>query len=322
MSRLARLRRTPMVHFVVLGSVLALGRALLPRAGAEPSHVIVVTSELTDRLGASMGAAPGARVARAPLEAWLDDEVLYREGLQRGLGWNPGSIARLLQVGRFLDEHDGDDEAAVLSEVRRLGLDRQDAVVRAQVVAHMRLRLHADARHDEPTDADLQRYVAANRERFTQPARVTFAHVFVRRDHGAAAEALVQTLTARARSDAHAVAHVLRLGDAFQAGDRFREWSPREVEGLLGPEVRRVAMTQPERVWSAPVQSPYGWHLLWIERRRAEAVAPRDVVRRAWRADEARRGVDARIRELRAAYRVEIEPAVAARLAPRAQGRG
>jgi hypothetical protein len=163
-----RLATTRLAHFLALGAVVALGRALVADPGTDPSRVIAVTPALLDRLAAVGGTAPGGAGDRSSLDAWIDDEVLYREGLRRGLAWNPGSIGRFLQVGRFLG--DDPDAGAALADVQRLGLDRDDPVVRAQVVAWMRIRLRADAMRAEPSDADLQRYFRTHAEQFRRPA--------------------------------------------------------------------------------------------------------------------------------------------------------
>jgi peptidyl-prolyl cis-trans isomerase C len=82
------------------------------------------------------------------------------------------------------------------------------------------------------------------------------------------------------------------------------------VAATFGAELARVAMTAPERRWSEPVVSPYGWHLVQVEARTEERLPPLDAirgqVRYAWRSDHARQAVAAAIRDLRERYRVEI----------------
>jgi hypothetical protein len=147
---------------------------------------------------------------------------------------------------------------------------------------------------------------------------VSFAHVFVRRDRGSAAAA--EAILDRVRAERLPVARALRLGDVFRPGERFGSWSPEQVEALLGPDVARTAVTHPERAWSPPVRSPYGWHLVWVEARTPGADVALDAVRvrvrQAWQAERAERAVHERIRALRAEYRVEIDPAAEARLGP------
>jgi hypothetical protein len=313
--------RLPLVRFLALGALLALARAALLAPPEDLTQVIAVTPGVAGRVAAEAG---GAGDERAALDAWIEEEVLYREGVRRGLAWNPAAIARLVQVGRFVGASPSGADADVLAEVEHLGLDRGDPLLRTQVAGRMRLLLHERAMRLEPTEGDLQAHLAAHRERYVRPARATFVHVFVARGRGPDAKETVTSLAQRVSAGHLSPALALRFGDAFAGGHRFTSWSAREVEALFGGEVARVVASQPERRWSPPTESPYGWHLLWVERRSGDELPPleevRDRVRRAWRAENARREVAARIAELRARHRVEIAPGAAVRLAAAAPG--
>ena len=322
----AAARRSPVVHFFAIGLGLALLRARVPAPGAHPTTLIVVTPEVIDRLAANLPSRTG-RLDRAAFESWLDDEVLYREGVARGLGWNPASIARMVQVARFVEAKDdpyaATDDAAMLVDSHRLGLDRDDPVVRAQVVGKMRLLLQQPAMRADPGDDELQTYLDAHPERFTEPARATFAHVFVRRNRGAAAgRLLADALATRIRTEGLAVRRAVRLGDPCTLGDRFVARSNTEVAGLFGAEVAQTVMTVPAGGWSPPVASPYGWHLVWVEARTADhpraLAAVRAQVRHGWRVARVPDVTRAGIRALRERYSIAIEPAAAARLEPAA----
>jgi hypothetical protein len=72
------------VHFVLLGGLLfAVDRALLGKA--DDPHTIVVSadvdSQATETFKAARGRAPNAQELEALRQVWLDNEVLYREGL-------------------------------------------------------------------------------------------------------------------------------------------------------------------------------------------------------------------------------------------------
>jgi hypothetical protein len=321
---LTAVARAPAVHFLAAGAALLFARGLPSGSAPEEPRVISVPAAMVERLGA----AAGQTVGESALDAWLDDEVLYREGMRRGLAWNPAAIAHLVEVGRFLGDSD-DADVDVLADVKKLGLDRGDPLVRTQVGGRMRLLLFDHAMQREPTDDDLDAYLASHRNRFVRPARVTFVHVFLRRDRGARGESMAAALARRIQAGELDTENALRLGDVFQPGERFEARTRREVEAMLGAELARVAMTAPERRWSEPVASPYGWHLLRVEARTEERLPPldaiRDRVRYAWRSDRARHEVAARIRELRERYRVEIaaspEPGAPAPRSPTTRGR-
>lgn len=324
MSRLSTALHAPVAHFLAIGAILAIGRAVLSGNSTPAPPAIQVTPEVIARLTAALGTPADRPLDRDAVERWIDDEVLYREGVRRGLAWNPAVIARFMQVGAFVGiSPDGDGVA----DVQRLGLDRDDPVVRAQVVGRMRLLLGEEAmRGREPTADDLARVVTLHPERFVEPGRTTFAQVFIRRDRGDDAREQAAAIGRRIAEAQVSVARALRLGDVFRPGERFVRQSRHDVAVVFGPEVADALATLDERRWSAPIESPYGWHLLWVESR--EPAQPRrpDAIRaqarREWRATQAARAVPVAVGALRARYRIEIDPQAHARLGRGARGDG
>ena len=76
--------REPLLHFIVLGGLLfAIDRVLIARA--DDPHVIVVGGdvdrEAIETFKAARGRDPNAEELDALRRVWLDNEVLYREGL-------------------------------------------------------------------------------------------------------------------------------------------------------------------------------------------------------------------------------------------------
>ncbi len=132
--------REPLLHFVLLGAALfAADRFLVVRA--DDPRAIVVTKEVDDEARALFAARRGRDPNAAELEAmrrvWLDNEILYREGLA-------------LQV------------------------DRGDAAIRDRVVFKALSVIDASLkppRADEPT---LRAWFEANRAKYDEPPRYDF----------------------------------------------------------------------------------------------------------------------------------------------------
>ena len=78
----------PLVHFVFLGAmVFALDHALVARAG-DPNTIVVsadVNKELVGMFTDSRRRPPTPEELKSLQKIWLDNEVLYREGLANGL---------------------------------------------------------------------------------------------------------------------------------------------------------------------------------------------------------------------------------------------
>lgn len=154
--------REPLVHFLLVGALLvtvdrvrhggvspAPGRAPARAAPASdpPTRTIVVDQEvrawLRDGLTrARGGAAPSEAELADAVARWIDEEVLYREGLARGL-------------------------------------DRDDQQVRKRIAEKMSFILERQIVIPPPGEAELRAWFEARRDTWVDPPRIDFTHVFV-----------------------------------------------------------------------------------------------------------------------------------------------
>jgi len=86
--RWPRWLREPLLHFLVLGGLLFVADNFLAGRNDDP-NTIVMTTEIDEEAGKvfedAKGRAPDERELTALQQVWLDNEVLYREGLAMGL---------------------------------------------------------------------------------------------------------------------------------------------------------------------------------------------------------------------------------------------
>jgi hypothetical protein len=175
--RLAAAFRDPLVHFVLAGAALfAIDRAGRPRAPARPDAApsiaaagpIAVTDETRRRLAeehtGAYGRPPTAGEMDALVARWIDEEVLYREGLARGL-------------------------------------ERDDPRIRHLVAQKMTFVLEQALVLPAPTDAEVGAWFEAHAEKWARPPLVDFTQVFVS-GAGADAEARARALLAQVESGA------------------------------------------------------------------------------------------------------------------------
>ena len=269
----ARLVREPLVHVVLLGVVLfGLHRWVAP---PKASQEIVVPADalggLRDDFRRRTGRMPSATDEQALVDAYVDDEILVREGMA-------------------------------------LGLDRGDVVVRRRLIQKMGLLLENTEQVPAPTDAELQAYLAAHTSRYATPPRVSFTHVFVSAQRagdrvGSEAEAL--------RTQLDAGADPATLGDPFLRGREFRLHAQGELASIFGAPFATDVMALPEGAWSAPIRSTFGLHLVRVSEKRAgtapDLAAVREQVEREWRV-ERRATLDREARaRMRARYVVRVE---------------
>jgi parvulin-like peptidyl-prolyl isomerase len=302
--------RSPAARFLVLGGALWLARDLVV---PEPPPAIVLDAAAQARLRRAWTAAHGAPAdpagAAAMLEAAIDDEVLYREAVARGLDRTQPIVRdRVARLAAFVDGGPIEDEHALAETAEALDLTRRDLVVRRHLVRTMRLALGHLEPSDLPDEAALAEWYARHADDFREPPRVRFTHVYLRRGESDAAPALL----ARLRREATAPQDAVALGRPVPQGATFGPSAESAVAGVFGDAFAHAVATLPEGTWSEPVTSPYGVHLVWVAERLPGRVPPLDAVRgRVVHAVVAERRA-ARTRErlaaLRARYAVRVEP--------------
>jgi hypothetical protein len=271
-----RLLREPLLHFVALGALLFGAYGWLnDDAFAAPDEIVVDAgrvASLTAQYERLWNRAPTADELDGLIQAFVQEEILYREGLARGL-------------------------------------DRDDPIVRRRLGQKMAF-LAGDATPPAPTDAELQAWLDAHAADYAIEPRFSLRQVYfdpARR--GAALDADLArakaTLTS-GRSDA------VRLGDVTMLPATLAHARVGEVEAVFGAEFVQAVAAVTVGGWVGPVRSSYGMHLVRIDARedaRTPALAEvRAAVERDWLRDRSEQAEKAFYQTLRARYTIRIQP--------------
>ena len=230
-DRIPRWLRDPLVAFVLLGlGVFALDGWLAGSETARP--VIEITSERVERLRARWIAQWGREPTETELQTLIDEAV---------------------------------DEEVLYREAQRLGLDRDDAIVRRRLAQKLTFILEDAGVAGPPPEAAIAEYFARHAERYRRPGRTTFDHVFLsadsRPDPAGDATALLDELRG---SDGGGWR---RLGDPFMLARTYADRSDREIAGLFGRGFAEALSGLPVGGWNGPVESTYGMHLVRLTAR-------------------------------------------------------
>jgi hypothetical protein len=273
----AKLLREPLIQFLLIGALLYGGSEGLAALRRDADRTVVVDKGLRDRLiglyRIQYGTAPTAAQAEALVQRHVREEVLYREAL-------------------------------------RLRLDRDDEIVRRRLVQKMEFLNHDLAETPEPADAELRRHFAAHAADYAPPATVSFHHLYFSPDRGGAAGAR-QRAEAAARALATG-AGAEGLGDPFPLQAAYADLTRENAAQAFGDTPLAAALfTAPEGRWSGPLESGYGWHLLYVDRRAASPAPAFEDVKGRVRDDvlaAARAGANAAAeRRLMESYRIVRE---------------
>jgi len=213
--------RDRLFQFMVAGAVLF---ALAP--AADDSHVSLTHSYLQSlhgaqarRLGVETLSMEGA--SEVDRRA-IEDEVLYREAT-------------------------------------RLGLDRDDGMVREHLIQKMMLLAEdLGGASREPTRDEVRAYFDRTRDRWRQEERVHLLHVFAtsREDAAGLSDAVRQA------GAVHPDAAPL-LGAAFPRSRDVRG-ARADFAASYGDDFARAVFALPSGEWSPPIQSRFGWHLVEV----------------------------------------------------------
>lgn len=197
------------------------------------------------------------------------------------------------------------DEELLAREAVRLGLDRDDMIVRRRLAQKMAFASEDTAAIPEPDTATLQAFYDRTRDRYATPARLALRHIYFNADRtgatpqAAAAEALAALKAGRAAG-----------GDPALLPLTYADVAVTDLERDYGPQFLAAALNTPAGVWAGPVASPYGLHLIQVEKRLAPTVPPlaqvREEVRAAWMAERRAAGNRRFLDQLRRRYRVEV----------------
>ena len=163
-------------------------------------------------------------------------------------------------------------EEALHREALALGMDRTDHVIKHRLVQSMEfITDDLAARSTELTDADVEIYFQANRERYYIEPTVTFTHVFYNAErHGAdEARSLAEKKLAELNHGPVPFAEAPGHGDRFLYFVNYVERDAEVVASHLGDAMAQALfeLDPDETNWAGPIASRYGQHLVLLTAR-------------------------------------------------------
>lgn len=267
-SRLQRLLRDPLLHFLLIGAVLFLG---ISAVQALKRPTVRISAQELEQLATywemQTQRPPTREELRAIIRERVEEELLAREAL-------------------------------------RLGMDRDDMILRRRLAQKMSFASQDIAAIPEPSARTLAAYYERTKARYATPSRVALRHVFFNRDRPGDARQAAQAALAEAKAGGQPV------GDPSLLPQTYADITLVDLARDYGPGFEAAAREAPAGAWVGPVESPYGFHLIQVQSRRAGETPPlsevRDEVRAAWIDERRKANNQAFIRRLWRRYDVQI----------------
>jgi peptidyl-prolyl cis-trans isomerase C len=227
--------REPLLLFLVVGAaIFAVYAAINPNSGrSESSKRIELTAEdlrqLEIAFGAQWNRPPTPEEAAGIVEMRIHEEVLYREALA-------------------------------------LGLDKQDTIVRRRMAQKMEFLSEDLANAREPTTEELKVWFEQNSQRFAVAPRATFRHLYFSPDkRGPKARDDAIRVLAKLAGESEDSAVAAAFADRFMFQEYYGDRSPEQLGKEFGQKFALALFQLKPDSWQGPIESGFGWHLIWID---------------------------------------------------------
>jgi hypothetical protein len=273
-----KLIKDPLLHFLLIGALLFLVFELIKSPVGNLENSIVITRGDIDALQANFARTwqrpPTDDELQGLIEDKVREEIAYREAVA-------------------------------------MGLDQGDSVIRRRLRMKMELIVEDVAGLSPPSDADLEAYLAENRESFRQQPQLSFMQVYLNSDkRGDRVEDDARKILARlsaAGSDADPESY----SDPNMLPKELPLYYIKDIGRLFGVDFSGQILEVKPGEWTGPVWSSYGLHLVYvrerIEGRDPELHEVRKEVEREWSAKRRREFKEETYKKLRERYTVTIE---------------
>ena len=263
--------REPLLHFLALGVGLFVLFRLASGPGTPGQDEIVVTAGQIDTIVEIFSKLRQRPPSPAELDGLIEEHIL---------------------------------EEVLYREALAMGLDEDDTIIRRRLRQKLEF-LVDDFAAAEPTDEQLRALMEDSPERFREETTVSFSHIYFREGADDAAAALLAELRAGAEIDVPTAGDPLPLPSALDAAPEG------DIDALFGQTFKADLRALDIGVWTGPVVSPYGVHLVRVTER-IEGEVPalseiRETVVREWLAARRQTAQETFFDQLRSQYVISVE---------------
>jgi len=291
MRLMKKFLREPLVHFLVLGAILfgVYAYAERGRGGVESPKQIQLSlddlAQLAMLFQSQWKRDPTPDEFGRMVEARVQEEVLYREGLA-------------------------------------MGLDKDDTIVKRRMAQKVQFVAEDVAAARAPTSAELKAWFDKNADKFQEPPRVSFRHLYFAPDkRGTRAQRDAVDALARLAGQPEDAKLATTLADPFMFQEYYRDRAPDYLGKEFGPRFAHAVAKLPTGSWQGPIESGFGWHLVYVDTLVPGRVPPFEeiegAVKTAWLSEQKATAWEKAYKDMRAKYTVLLPASPDAQTAER-----
>jgi parvulin-like peptidyl-prolyl isomerase len=175
-------------------------------------------------------------------------------------------------------------EEIAYREAKKMGLDNDDEIIRRRLSQKFDF-LKSDLRETPPpTEQQLKDFYQNNPTLFQTEGTVNFSHIFFNADDGNDSIAKERASSVLQQLKKSTLERAPDKGDRFALQYDYTEQAPLDIRQNFGDKPILDSLFKSSlHTWTGPVQSGYGWHLLYISKRADASLIPfepnKEVVR-------------------------------------------
>ena len=277
-TKLKRFLKEPLLHFLVIGFLIFFTSYYV--AKQRDAYTIVLDEPIMTKLAmawqSQFSEQPTSKDLQVAADDYIKQEVLAREAIQ-------------------------------------LGLNQDDEIIKRRLQQKMEFILKSNIIVPEPNKMELENYFKENINKFTDPPKVSFSHIYFSADKVGYKQAEINAKAVLEDLEKQpALKRAPTLGDPFMLLYDYNDIDKKETERLFGTSAFTDSLfTVKQDQWTGPLQSGYGWHLLYVNDRKSDFVPPLSEIRgrvlEMYKIDKSKEMDNLAMEELIDKYTVKIE---------------
>ncbi len=242
LSIMKRIFSEPLLQFFILGSLLYVLVSFVHSKRERQSKEITIDNEriglLIENYKNQMGEFPAKQQLDAMIENYIREEISYREA-------------------------------------KKMGLDKDDEIIRRRLSQKFNFLKTDLSDIPVPTEQQLKDFYKNNPSLFQTDSTVNFSHVFFSTDNSTDSIVRQRALSVLQELKSSASQRAPEKGDHFALQYDYTDQTALDIKQNFGDKpILDSLFRSPVHTWIGPVQSGYGWHLLYILKRDEAALMP------------------------------------------------
>ena len=275
-----KLLKDPLFHFLLIGAALFLIFNVFNKSEDLENTIVISAADiaaLQANFSRTWQRQPTEKELSGIIEESIRDEVAYREALA-------------------------------------MGLDRDDPYVRRRMRMKTELLMEDIISLTPPTDEELNTFLVENRDQFKQQPEIAFSQIFFNAEkRGASLESELNAIKQQLQSSQTDLSQ--DLGDVIMLPQNYPLAALNIIKRQFGEAFAEQIVTLEPEIWSGPVVSTYGLHLVLV-RDRVDGYDPelteiRPVVEREFMAKRRKHIKEEAYKKLQEQYEIVVETPLA-----------